>query len=100
MSDVLINDKPQFVQLFTENGLNITEYLTYGRLEQLYCSVPDSTLLYQLLQRQLVVRLGTATTVPAASSKPKSPLRMPEENFQSGPTTDITLFEASFHFLH
>ncbi|XP_027891969.1 transient receptor potential cation channel subfamily M member 4-like isoform X1 [Xiphophorus couchianus] len=95
MSDVLINDKPQFVQLFTENGLNITEYLTYGRLEQLYCSVPDSTLLYQLLQRQLVVRLGTATTVPAASSEPKSPLRMPEENFQSGPTTDITLFEIS-----
>uniref|UniRef100_A0A3B5KXD2 Uncharacterized protein n=1 Tax=Xiphophorus couchianus TaxID=32473 RepID=A0A3B5KXD2_9TELE len=39
MSDVLINDKPQFVQLFTENGLNITEYLTYGRLEQLYCSI-------------------------------------------------------------
>ncbi|XP_043959285.1 transient receptor potential cation channel subfamily M member 4-like [Gambusia affinis] len=95
MSDVLINNKPQFVQLFTENGLNITKYLTYGRLEQLYRSVPDSTLLYQLLQRRLVVRLGTATTVPAASSEPKSPVETLEENFQSEPTTDITLFEIS-----
>lgn len=100
MSDVLINNKPQFVQLFTENGLNITKYLTYGRLEQLYRSVPDSTLLYQLLQRRLVVRLGTATTVPAASSEPKSPVETLEENFQSEPTTDITLFEASFRLLH
>uniref|UniRef100_A0A3P9C3T8 Uncharacterized protein n=1 Tax=Maylandia zebra TaxID=106582 RepID=A0A3P9C3T8_9CICH len=38
MTDALINDKPQFVRLFTENGLNILEYLTYGRLETLYRS--------------------------------------------------------------
>ncbi|XP_016520150.1 transient receptor potential cation channel subfamily M member 4-like isoform X1 [Poecilia formosa] len=95
MTDVLINDKPQFVQLFTENGLNITEYLTYGRLEQLYRSVPDSTLLYQLLQRRLVVRTGTAATVPAATSESKSPFTGPEEDFQSRSQTDITLFEIS-----
>ncbi|XP_038132497.1 transient receptor potential cation channel subfamily M member 4-like isoform X1 [Cyprinodon tularosa] len=94
MTDVLINDKPQFVQLFTENGLNIAQYLTYGRLEQLYSSIPDSTLLYQLLQRRLVVRLGTTTTVPAAPSEPNSPSKYPD-NPVSGPMTDITLFEVS-----
>uniref|UniRef100_A0A671YK72 Histidine rich calcium binding protein n=1 Tax=Sparus aurata TaxID=8175 RepID=A0A671YK72_SPAAU len=54
MTDALINDKPQFVRLFTENGLNILDYLTYGRLESLYRSVADGTMLYQLLQRRLV----------------------------------------------
>uniref|UniRef100_A0A3B4GAL2 Transient receptor potential cation channel subfamily M member 4-like n=1 Tax=Pundamilia nyererei TaxID=303518 RepID=A0A3B4GAL2_9CICH len=58
MTDALINDKPQFVRLFTENGLNILEYLTYGRLETLYRSVPDGTLLYQLLQQCLAERLA------------------------------------------
>uniref|UniRef100_A0A3Q3GHC5 Transient receptor potential cation channel, subfamily M, member 4b, tandem duplicate 1 n=1 Tax=Labrus bergylta TaxID=56723 RepID=A0A3Q3GHC5_9LABR len=74
MTDALVNDKPQFVRLFTENGLNILDYLTYGRLESLYYSVADSTLLYQLLQRRLVERLGTAAHVtssnlPESSSK-------------------------------
>uniref|UniRef100_A0A3Q2W7P7 Uncharacterized protein n=1 Tax=Haplochromis burtoni TaxID=8153 RepID=A0A3Q2W7P7_HAPBU len=58
MTDALINDKPQFVRLFTENGLNIVDYLTYGKLESLYRSVPDGTLLYQLLQHCLEERLG------------------------------------------
>uniref|UniRef100_A0A3Q3C9S9 Uncharacterized protein n=1 Tax=Haplochromis burtoni TaxID=8153 RepID=A0A3Q3C9S9_HAPBU len=56
MTDALINDKPQFVRLFTENGLNIVDYLTYGKLESLYRSVPDGTLLYQLLQHCLEER--------------------------------------------
>uniref|UniRef100_A0A3B4G9E1 Transient receptor potential cation channel subfamily M member 5-like n=1 Tax=Pundamilia nyererei TaxID=303518 RepID=A0A3B4G9E1_9CICH len=56
MTDALINNKPQFVRLFIENGLNILEYLTYGRLETLYRSVPDGSLLYQLLQRCLAER--------------------------------------------
>uniref|UniRef100_A0A665UN26 Transient receptor potential cation channel subfamily M member 4-like n=1 Tax=Echeneis naucrates TaxID=173247 RepID=A0A665UN26_ECHNA len=59
MTDALINDKPQFVRLFTENGLNILDYLTYGRLESLYRSVADGTLLYYLLHRHLLERLGT-----------------------------------------
>lgn len=66
MTDALVNDKPQFVRLFTENGFNILDYLTYGRLEQLYRSVADGTMLYQLLQRRLVERLGT--TGPASSN--------------------------------
>ncbi|KAK2820313.1 hypothetical protein Q5P01_023272 [Channa striata] len=33
MTDALINDKPQFVRLFTENGLSILKYLTGSREE-------------------------------------------------------------------
>ncbi|XP_041739841.1 transient receptor potential cation channel subfamily M member 4 isoform X2 [Coregonus clupeaformis] len=58
MTDALVNDKPQFVRLFTENGLNILDYLTYGRLESLYRSVADSSLAYALLQRRLGERQG------------------------------------------
>uniref|UniRef100_A0A3P8WYP9 Transient receptor potential cation channel, subfamily M, member 4a n=1 Tax=Cynoglossus semilaevis TaxID=244447 RepID=A0A3P8WYP9_CYNSE len=76
MTDALINDKPQFVRLFTENGLNILDYLTYGRLECLYRSVPDGTLLYQLLQRHLLERIGTTAPVSTQSNQQGSPYEM------------------------
>uniref|UniRef100_A0A8P4K4J3 Transient receptor potential cation channel subfamily M member 4 n=1 Tax=Dicentrarchus labrax TaxID=13489 RepID=A0A8P4K4J3_DICLA len=60
MTDALINDKPQFVRLFCENGLNILDYLTYRRLESLYHSLSDSSLAYVLLQRRLSERQGLA----------------------------------------
>ncbi|XP_054625442.1 transient receptor potential cation channel subfamily M member 4-like [Dunckerocampus dactyliophorus] len=88
MTDALINDKPQFVRLFTENGLNILDYLTYGRLESLYRSVADGTLLYQLLQRRLVERLGT----PHSQD---SPHKVTAESIQRGPVTELSLFEVS-----
>uniref|UniRef100_A0A3Q3E8Y3 Transient receptor potential cation channel, subfamily M, member 4a n=1 Tax=Labrus bergylta TaxID=56723 RepID=A0A3Q3E8Y3_9LABR len=56
MTDALINDKPTFVRLFCENGLNIVDYLSYGRLESLYRSLSDSSLAYILLQRRLSER--------------------------------------------
>lgn len=92
MTDALINDKPQFVRLFTENGLNILDYLTYGRLESLYRSVADGTVLYQLLQRRLVERLGTAAYAPTSNMK-ESPSKVEAENIQIGPGTEISLFE-------
>lgn len=103
MTDALVNDKPQFVRLFTENGLNILDYLTYGRLESLYRSVADGTLLYQLLQRFLALRLGTAASGPAPANVPESPTKSPTklaaENVESGPTKQISLFEViSFFF--
>lgn len=52
MTDALINDKPSFVKLFVDNGMNIVDYLTYGQLEELYSSVLDNTVLCQLLQRK------------------------------------------------
>uniref|UniRef100_A0A3P8XJQ0 Transient receptor potential cation channel, subfamily M, member 4a n=1 Tax=Esox lucius TaxID=8010 RepID=A0A3P8XJQ0_ESOLU len=61
MTDALINDKPQFVRLFNENGLNILDYLTYQRLEGWYSSLPDNTLAYMLLQRRLLERRALAT---------------------------------------
>ncbi|XP_031699025.1 transient receptor potential cation channel subfamily M member 4-like [Anarrhichthys ocellatus] len=94
MTDALINDKPQFVRLFTENGLNILDYLTYGRLESLYRSVADGTVLYYLLQRCLVERLGTAACV-LASNLQDSASKVSAENMQSGPVTEISLFEVA-----
>ncbi|XP_068162090.1 transient receptor potential cation channel subfamily M member 4-like [Antennarius striatus] len=95
MTDALVNDKPQFVRLFTENGLNILDYLTYGRLETLYRSVPEGTLLFQLLQRRLVERLGTAAAMPTSTSVSESPSKVGAENVQSGPVAEISLFEVS-----
>lgn len=94
MTDALINDKPQFVRLFTENGLNILDYLTYGRLECLYRSVPDGTLLYQLLQRHLLERIGTTAPVSTQSNQHGSPYEM-----ESGPAKGISLFEVSFRIV-
>ncbi|XP_018419867.1 PREDICTED: transient receptor potential cation channel subfamily M member 4 [Nanorana parkeri] len=52
MTDALVNDKPSFVKLFVDNGMNIADYLTYGQLEELYSSVLDNTVLCQLLMRK------------------------------------------------
>lgn len=91
MTDALINDKPQFVRLFTENGLNILDYLTYNRLESLYRSVADGTLVYHLLQRRLAERLG-ASVLPANQD---SASKMAAGHTQGGPGKEITLFEVS-----
>ncbi|XP_041649202.1 transient receptor potential cation channel subfamily M member 4-like [Cheilinus undulatus] len=47
MTDALIKDNLEFVRLFCENGLNIQEYLTYGRLEKLYSSLSQSLPAYK-----------------------------------------------------
>ncbi|XP_036388183.1 transient receptor potential cation channel subfamily M member 4-like [Megalops cyprinoides] len=91
MTDALVNDKPQFVRLFTENGLNILEYLTYERLESLYSSVLDSSLLYELLHRRLSERQGASGSVPSLAPSGKGP-----ENPQSGPRqASFSLYEVS-----
>lgn len=97
MTDALINDKPQFVRLFAENGLNILDYLTYGRLETLYRSVAAGTVLFQLLQRCLVERLGTAAFVATPSNAQESPSKAAAENVQSGPMSELSLFEVGFY---
>ncbi|XP_076012232.1 transient receptor potential cation channel subfamily M member 5 [Genypterus blacodes] len=52
MMDALINDKPDFVRLFVNNGVNLGEFLTYGRLQELYWSVSEKSLLYNLLLKK------------------------------------------------
>ncbi|NWU91402.1 TRPM5 protein, partial [Upupa epops] len=52
MMDALVNDKPEFVKLFVDNGANISEFLTYSRLQRLYCSISRKCLLYELLLKK------------------------------------------------
>lgn len=93
MTDALINDKPHFVRLFAENGLNILDYLTYARLETLYRSVAAGTVLFQLLQRCLMLRLGSAGFVRPPSNAQDSGSKVAAENMQNGPVEEISLFE-------
>lgn len=50
--DALVSNKPEFVRLFVDNGADVADFLTYGRLQQLYRSVPPKSLLFDLLQRK------------------------------------------------
>ncbi|XP_029014783.1 transient receptor potential cation channel subfamily M member 4a isoform X2 [Betta splendens] len=91
MTDALINDKPQFVRLFCENGLNILDYLTYGRLETLYRALPDSSLAYTLLQKRLMERLS-------AGSKPsvnEDGTQLKNIHTQPGSAMKLSLYEVS-----
>ncbi|KAM9541481.1 transient receptor potential cation channel subfamily M member 4a isoform 5-T5 [Salvelinus alpinus] len=98
MTDALINDKPQFVRLFTENGLNILDYLTYRRLEGLYRSLSDSSLAYTLLQRRLTERQGLAGSLPTVpcsldgASLLKSPMSPISEPWSA---KELSLYEMS-----
>ncbi|XP_058484702.1 transient receptor potential cation channel subfamily M member 5 [Solea solea] len=65
MMDALINDKPDFVRLFVDNGVNLGEFLTYGRLQELYWSVSEKSLLHNLLLKKYEekqILLGAART--------------------------------------
>lgn len=94
MTDALINDKPQFVRLFCENGLNILDYLTYGRLESLYRSLSDSSLAYILLQRRLTERQGLAGSMPNMDGAVTTPLKSPQSPL-TGPVSakELSLYE-------
>ncbi|XP_034045698.1 transient receptor potential cation channel subfamily M member 4a [Thalassophryne amazonica] len=98
MTDALINDKPQFVRLFCENGLNILDYLTYDRLESLYRSLLDSSLPYTLLQRYLSERLdlaGSLDNLNEIGSRPV-PLTTPQSRIASSPSAhQLSLYEVS-----
>lgn len=94
MTDALINDKPQFVRLFCENGLNILDYLTYGRLESLYHSLSDSSLAYVLLQRRLSERQALAGSLQNMDGAASVPLKCPQSAL-TGPTSamELSLYE-------
>uniref|UniRef100_A0A7N5ZZ13 Transient receptor potential cation channel, subfamily M, member 5 n=1 Tax=Anabas testudineus TaxID=64144 RepID=A0A7N5ZZ13_ANATE len=65
MMDALINDKPDFVRLFVDNGVNLGEFLTYGRLQELYWSVSEKSLFHNLLLKKYEekqILLGAART--------------------------------------
>nr|XP_020644461.1 transient receptor potential cation channel subfamily M member 5 [Pogona vitticeps] len=52
MMDALVNDKPEFVKLFIDNGANMHDFLTYGRLQRLYSTISPKCLLYTLLLKK------------------------------------------------
>uniref|UniRef100_A0A8D0C733 Transient receptor potential cation channel subfamily M member 5 n=1 Tax=Salvator merianae TaxID=96440 RepID=A0A8D0C733_SALMN len=52
MMDALVNDKPEFVRLFVDNGANMFDFLTYSRLQKLYCTISPKCLLYTLLLKK------------------------------------------------
>ncbi|XP_075938468.1 transient receptor potential cation channel subfamily M member 4a isoform X1 [Anarhichas minor] len=96
MTDALINNKPQFVRLFCENGLNILDYLTYRRLESLYCSLSDSSLAYILLQRHLSERQSLAGSLPNLHGAETVPLKSLQSAL-TGPASamKLNLYEVS-----
>uniref|UniRef100_A0A4W3H5R4 Transient receptor potential cation channel, subfamily M, member 2 n=1 Tax=Callorhinchus milii TaxID=7868 RepID=A0A4W3H5R4_CALMI len=51
MFAALVGNKPGFVELFLENGVNLGEFVTPEILERLYNNVPQSTLLYKKLRK-------------------------------------------------
>ncbi|KAJ8251090.1 hypothetical protein GJAV_G00217130 [Gymnothorax javanicus] len=97
MTDALVNDKPQFVRLFTENGLNILDYLTNRRLEGLYRTVSDSTLAYSLLQRRLSERRSIFDALPAPTQLNTTfTFKAPESALLgAGSFKDLSLYEVS-----
>eukprot|EP00069_Balaena_mysticetus_P005851 bmy_05031T0 len=52
MMDALVSNKPQFVRLFVDGGADVADFLTYGRLQQLYLSAPPKSLPFHLLRRK------------------------------------------------
>uniref|UniRef100_A0A665UDU0 Transient receptor potential cation channel subfamily M member 4-like n=1 Tax=Echeneis naucrates TaxID=173247 RepID=A0A665UDU0_ECHNA len=96
MTDALINDKPQFVRLFCENGLNILDYLTNRRLESLYSSLSDSCLAYTLLQKHLAERQALAGSLPSVDRLQTTPPKSPQ-NALAGPASamELSLYEVS-----
>ncbi|XP_078085377.1 transient receptor potential cation channel subfamily M member 2 [Mustelus asterias] len=53
MFAALVGDKPGFVELFLENGVNLCEFLLPETLVRLYNNIPPYTLLYKKLQKVL-----------------------------------------------
>lgn len=98
MTDALINNKPQFVRLFCENGLNILDYLTYGRLESLYRSLSDSSVAYDLLQKHLSDRQGLAGSLhnlDGAKTEEGIPLKSPSAPNGHAPAMELNLYHVS-----
>ncbi|XP_054553520.1 transient receptor potential cation channel subfamily M member 5 [Talpa occidentalis] len=71
LMDALVSNKPEFVRLFVDNGADVADFLTYGRLQQLYHSVPPKSLLFDLLQRKH--EEGRLTLAGLGAQQPREP---------------------------
>lgn len=50
MHDALLGNRTDLVRLFVENGLDVGQFLKWGKLEQLYAGSPKVSLLHKLLE--------------------------------------------------
>ncbi|XP_078387781.1 transient receptor potential cation channel subfamily M member 4a isoform X1 [Cetorhinus maximus] len=84
MTAALVNNKPEFVKLFIDNGINMVEYLSYRRLEELYSSVAGNSLLNTFLQKKKEER---------RSLQGKEAMLPPDSASVDGSHRSYTLFE-------
>ncbi|XP_006861093.1 PREDICTED: transient receptor potential cation channel subfamily M member 5 [Chrysochloris asiatica] len=75
MMDALVNDKPEFVRLFVDNGADVADFLSYDRLQQLYRAAPPKSLLFELLQRKH--EEGRLTLAGLGAQQPREPPTVP-----------------------
>ncbi|GCC31326.1 hypothetical protein chiPu_0009783 [Chiloscyllium punctatum] len=85
MTAALVNNKPEFVKLFIDNGLNMVEYLSYRRLEELYNTVAGNSLLNSFLQKKKEER--------RSSQGGKESVLLPDNPNLSGAQQSYTLLE-------
>ncbi|XP_058379213.1 transient receptor potential cation channel subfamily M member 2 isoform X1 [Diceros bicornis minor] len=65
MTAALISNKPEFVKLFLENGLQLKEFVTWDTLSSLYRNLDPSCLFQYKLQKVLAEDPEHPTAVPA-----------------------------------
>ncbi|KAG8522546.1 Transient receptor potential cation channel subfamily M member 5 [Galemys pyrenaicus] len=71
LMDALVGNKPEFVRLFVDNGADVADFLTYGRLQRLYHAVAPKSLLFGLLQRKH--EEGRLTLAGLGAQQPREP---------------------------
>ncbi|XP_035700323.1 transient receptor potential cation channel subfamily M member-like 2 [Branchiostoma floridae] len=71
MYSAILEDKVNFVKLFLENGVSLKDFLTVRRLQRLYSEIPQSGVLFDLLQKRLRERISSSTS-KSLSRKPSS----------------------------
>ncbi|XP_066299867.1 transient receptor potential cation channel subfamily M member-like 2 isoform X2 [Branchiostoma lanceolatum] len=62
MYSAILEDKVNFVKLFLENGVSLKDFLTVRRLQRLYSEIPQSGVLFDMLQKRLRERLSPSKT--------------------------------------
>ncbi|XP_055987569.1 transient receptor potential cation channel subfamily M member 5 [Sorex fumeus] len=71
LMDALMGDKPEFVRLFVDHGADVTDFLTYARLQQLYRAAPRNSLAAALLRRKH--EEGRLTLAGLGAQHPREP---------------------------
>ncbi|XP_078660979.1 transient receptor potential cation channel subfamily M member-like 2 isoform X2 [Branchiostoma floridae x Branchiostoma belcheri] len=71
MYSAILEDKVNFVKLFLENGVSLKDFLTVRRLQKLYSEIPQSGVLFDMLQKRLRERISSPSK--SLKRKPSTP---------------------------